>query len=128
MTKLYLVDVGESLKFEDVFFEAVLRHEVGAFAVMMVAHVHIAILHQVHLEQKKALWYKSCASLLPFFLWSLVIPFPVNFGCRMLHYESSLLFRRMEGRTENLQPLGANFTPLGNKVHPWGSKFASWEV
>jgi hypothetical protein len=43
--------------------------------------------------------------------------------------EHSLLFRRMEGRKENLTPVD-NFTPRGQKftpggqLRPWGSKFA----
>jgi hypothetical protein len=42
--------------------------------------------------------------------------------------EHSLLFRRMEGRTENftpreyLHPSGTKFTP-GRELRPWGSKF-----
>jgi hypothetical protein len=33
--------------------------------------------------------------------------------------EHSLLFRRMEGQTENFTP-GENFT-LGGEIHPWGT-------
>jgi hypothetical protein len=36
--------------------------------------------------------------------------------------EHSLLFRRMEGQTENFTP-GDNFTP-GGQLRSWGSKFA----
>jgi hypothetical protein len=39
--------------------------------------------------------------------------------------EHSLLFRRIEGRTENFTP-GDNFTPRG-QIRPWGSKFALGE-
>jgi hypothetical protein len=34
--------------------------------------------------------------------------------------EHSLLFRRMEERTENFTPRGQN-SPLGDKIHPWGT-------
>jgi hypothetical protein len=34
--------------------------------------------------------------------------------------EQSLLFRRMEGPTENFNP-GDNFTPRG-QIHPWGGQ------
>jgi hypothetical protein len=37
--------------------------------------------------------------------------------------EYSLLFRRMEGRTEDLHSLGST-SPLGNKVHPSGTTLA----
>jgi hypothetical protein len=33
---------------------------------------------------------------------------------------TSLLFRRMEGQTEDLQPRGTT-SLLGDKVHPWGA-------
>jgi hypothetical protein len=39
--------------------------------------------------------------------------------------EHSLLFRRIEGRTENFTP-GDNFTPRG-QIRPLGSKFALGE-
>jgi hypothetical protein len=36
--------------------------------------------------------------------------------------EHSLKFRRMEGQTEDIHPLGTNSPPRG-KLYLWGSKF-----
>jgi hypothetical protein len=44
--------------------------------------------------------------------------------CPPSRNEHSLLFRRMEGRTENFTRRGQN-SPAGDKIHPWGTKFAT---
>jgi hypothetical protein len=40
--------------------------------------------------------------------------------------EHSLLFRRMEGRTDNFTPRGSLY-PYGDKAHLWESKYATRE-